>query len=161
RLYLPWANSLDTIDGGYVGRRVADGVTAGVFVGSTPDPTSWHYNPNQQFGGSFVNLEGGSYDELHYTSTTGIAISMLKWKLDRPFLFLENGLSYKRTISVYHSFIVDAPQGVSTDGITPGAGVSRSYLTVHYQHERIAFDFYHNYFRDVPTAATLLVGTGL
>ena len=162
RLYLPWANSLDTIDGGYIGRRVADGVTTGVFLGSTPDPTSWHYNPNQQFGGSFVNFEGGSYDDLHYTSTAGVALSMLKWKLDRPFLFLENGLSYKRTVSVYHSFIVDAPQGVSTNGITPGAGVSRSYLTVHYQpHERIAFDFYHNYFRDVPTAATQLVGTGL
>ena len=45
RLYLPWAVSLDTIDGGYVGRKVAQGVTGGVFFGSTPDQTSWHYRP--------------------------------------------------------------------------------------------------------------------
>jgi AMIN domain len=162
RLYLPWANSLDTIDGGYVGRRVVTGVTAGVFAGSTPDPTSWHYNPNQRIAGSCVNFEGGSSDSFHYTSTTGIAVSTLKWRLDRPFVFLENGVSFKNSISVYHSLIADAPQGLTTNGITPGAGVSRSYLTVHVQpYRRISFDFYHNYFRDVPTAATALIGTGL
>jgi len=33
---------------------------------------------------------------------------------------------------------------------------------VHYQpHPRISFDVYHNYFRDVPTASTALIGTGL
>ena len=39
RLYLPWAVSLDTIDGGYVGRKLAKGIIAGVFFGSTPDPS--------------------------------------------------------------------------------------------------------------------------
>jgi hypothetical protein len=162
RLYVPWAVSLDTIDGGYVGRKVAKGVIAGVFLGSTPDPTSWHYRPDQQITGSFVNFEGGSYDDFHYTSTTGIALSMLKWQLDRPYLFLENGISYGKLISVYHSLIVDSPQGVTTDGIKPGTGVSRSYLTLRIQpHQRISFDISHNYFRDVPTAATALIGTGL
>ncbi len=162
RLYLPWAVSLDTIDGGYVGRRVARGVIAGVFFGSTPDPTSWHYSPDQQISGSFVNFEGGSYDDFHYTSTAGVALSMLKWQLDRPYLFLENGLSYQKFISVYHSFIVDSPQGISTDGIKPGAGISRSYLSLRIQPKQwISFDVSHNYFRDVPTAATALIGTGL
>ena len=162
RLYLPWAVSLDTIDGGYVGRKIASGVTAGVFFGSTPDPTSWHYRPDQQIGGSFVNFEGGSYNDLHYTSTTGVALSTVKWQLDRPYLFLENGLSFSKYISVYHSFIVDSPQGVSTDGIKPGTGISRSYLTLRIQpKEWISFDVFHNYFRDVPTAATALIGTGL
>jgi len=162
RLYLPWANSLDTIDGGYFGRRVASGVTVGAFAGSTPDPTSWHYNPDRQIGGTFVNFEGGSYDSFRYTSTAGIALSGLKFNLDKPFVFFENGLYYKNTVSVYHSLIADAPQGLSTNGITPGPGISRSYLTVHYQpYRRVSFDFYHNYFRDVPTAATQLVGTGL
>jgi hypothetical protein len=162
RLYLPWAVSLDTIDGGYVGRKVGNGVTAGVFFGSTPDQTSWHYRPDQQIGGSFVNFEGGNYDDFHYTSTTGIALSFLKWQLDRPYLFLENALSYMKYISVYHSFIVDSPQGVSTDGINPGTGISRSYLTVLVQPEKwISFEIFHNYFRDVPTAATALIGTGL
>jgi hypothetical protein len=162
RLYLPWAPSLDTIDGGYIGRRVASHVIAGVFGGSTPDPTSWHYSPDRQITGSFVNFEGGDYEAFHYTSTAGVALSMLKWALDRPYVFFEDGLSYKRFISVYHSLIVDSPQGVSTDGIKPGTGISRSYLTFHIQPERwISFDVYHNYFRDVPTAATQLIGTGL
>jgi hypothetical protein len=162
RLYLPWANSLDTIDGGYFGRRVASGVTVGAFAGSTPDPTSWHYNPDRQIGGTFVNFEGGSYDSFRYTSTAGIALSGLKFDIDKPFVFFENGLYYKNTVSVYHSLIADAPQGLTTNGITPGPGISRSYLTVHYQpYRRVSFDFYHNYFRDVPTAATQLVGTGL
>jgi len=162
RLYLPWANSLDTIDGGYFGRRVASGITVGAFAGSTPDPTSWHYNPDRQIGGTFINFEGGSYDSFRYTSTSGIALSGLKMDLDKPFIFFENGLYYKNKVSVYHSLIADAPQGLSTNGITPGPGISRSYLTVHYQpYKRVSFDFYHNYFRDVPTAATQLVGTGL
>lgn len=162
RLYLPWAVSLDTIDGGYVGRKVAKGLLAGVFLGSTPDPTSWHYRPDQQISGSFVNFEGGSYDDFHYTSTTGIALRMLKWQLDRPYLFLENAVSYMKYISIYHSLIVDSPQGITTDGITPGTGVSRSYLTLRIQpRPRISFDISHNYFRDVPTAATALIGTGL
>jgi hypothetical protein len=162
RLYLPWAASIDTIDGGYVGRRVANGVTAGVFGGSTPDPTSWHYKPNQQIAGSFVNFEGGDYDDFHYSSTTGVALSLLKWQLDRPYVFFENGVSFKKYFYVSHSLIVDSPQGITTGGITPGTGVSRSYLAFHIQpHPRISFDIYHNYFRDVPTAATALIGTGL
>lgn len=162
RLYVPWANSLDTIDGGYVGRRVGGRVIVGAFAGSTPDPTSWHYNPDQKIAGSFVNFSGGDSQSWRYTSTTGVALNTLKWKLDHPFVFAENGVSYKNTFSVYHSLIADAPQGTTTDGITPGAGISRSYLTVHYQpHRRISFDVYHNYFRDVPTASTALIGTGL
>jgi hypothetical protein len=162
RLYVPWAVSLDTIDGGYVGRKLAKGIIAGVFLGSTPDPTSWHYRPDQQITGSFVNFEGGSYDHFHYTSTIGIALSMLKWQLDRPYLFLENGISYTKYISVYHSLIADSPQGITTDGVKPGTGISRSYLTLRIQpHQCISFDISHNYFRDVPTAATALIGTGL
>ena len=162
RLYLPWAVSLDTIDGGYVGQKVTSGVTTGVFFGSTPDPTSWNYRPNQQIGGSFVNFEGGSYDDLHYSSTAGFALSTLKWQLDRPYAFFENELSWGKVFSVYHSLIVDWPQGLSTDGITPGGGISRSYLTVHIEPRNwISFDVFHNYFRDVPTAATALIGTGL
>jgi hypothetical protein len=162
RLYLPWATGLDTIDGGYVGRKLAHGITAGVFLGSTPDVTSWHYSPHQQIAGSFVNFEGGSYDSFHYTSTTGVGLNMLKWMIDRPFLFFENEISYKRTISVYHTMIADAPQGVTTDGVRPGNGIGRSYLTIHYQpYRRISFDLYHNYIRDIPTTPTQMISTGL
>jgi len=162
RLYLPWAVSLDTIDGGYFGRKLGSGVTAGVFMGSTPDLTSWDYQPDHQISGSFVNFAGGSYDGFHLSSTTGLALSMIDWRLDRPYLFFENEASYKNFISVFHSLIADSPRGLSTDGIRPGSGISRSYLTIHIQPSaRLSFDIYHNYFRDVPTAATRIVGTGL
>jgi len=162
RLYLPWAVSLDTIDGGYFGRKLNGHVTAGVFGGSTPDLTSWDYAPNHRIAGSFVNFSGGSFDAFHISSTSGLALSTLGWKLDRPYLFFENEASYQSRISVYHSLIVDDPLGVTTHGIRPGPGISRSYLTIHLQpSRRLYFDIYHNYFRDVPTAATALVDTGL
>ncbi len=45
RVYLPWAPSLSTIDGGYYGRKVNRLFTVGAFAGSTPDPASWSYTP--------------------------------------------------------------------------------------------------------------------
>jgi hypothetical protein len=162
RLYLPWAVSLDTIDGGYFGRKLSQHVTTGIFGGSTPDLTSWDYAPDHRIAGSFVNFTGGSYDSFHFSSTSGLALSTLGWKLDRPYLFFENEASYKNAISVYHSLIADDPRGVTTNGIRPGGGISHSYLTIHLQpSHRLYFDIYHNYFRDVPTAATTIVGTGL
>ena len=138
------------------------GTTSGVFAGSTPDLSSWHYRPNQRIGGAFVNSQGGSYDGFHYSSTAGGALTSIGWKLHRPFLFFENELSFRRTLSLYHSIIFDSPQGVSTKGPRPGAGVSHSYFTLHYQPAHaIGIDVYHNFFRDVPTAATTAVATGL
>jgi hypothetical protein len=162
RLYLPWAVSLDTIDGGYFGRKVGGNITTGIFAGSTPDVTSWDYAPDHQIAGSFVNFTLGSYDSFHLSSTSGLALSTYDWKVDRPYLFFENEASYKNKISIYHSLIADDPRGVTTDGIRPGAGISRSYLTIHLQpSHRLYFDIYHNFFRDVPTASTQFVDTGL
>ena len=161
RLYLPWASSLDTIDGGYFGRRLAPGITAGIFAGSTPDPTSWDYNPDRRIGGAFVNFQGGDFDAFHYTSTSGLGISTLKWKIDRPFVFFENTLSYKRYLSIYHSLQADSPAG-NPAVPAPGPGISRSFLTFRIQpHPRLELDFNHNYFRDVPTFDPQLIGTGL
>jgi hypothetical protein len=161
RLYLPWASSLDTIDGGYFGRKLSSGITAGIFAGSTPDPTSWNYNPDRRIGGTFVNFQGGDFDAFHYTSTTGFGISTLKWKIDRPFVFLENTFSYKRYLSIYHSLQADSPAG-NPAVPAPGPGISRSFLTFRIQpHPRLEIDFNHNYFRDVPTFDPQLIGTGL
>ena len=162
RLYLPWAVSLDTIDGGYLGRKFNHNVTAGIFGGSTPDITSWDYAPDHRIAGSFVNFTAGSYDSFRISSTSGLALSTLDWKLDRPYLFFENEASFKNAVSVYHSIIADDPLGAATNRIRSGPGISRSYLTIHLQpSQRLYFDIYHNYFRDVPTAATTIVGTGL
>ena len=168
RLYLPWAPSLDTIDGGYFGRRLRKGVTAGIFGGSSPDPASWSYAPGRRLAGSFINFEGGSFDGFRYTSTFGAAMSTVYGQFDQPLGFMETGLFYKRLISIYDSAQVDAPPG--TEGLAPtgmgtaapGVGLGRSFLTLHVQPiERLSFDINHNYFRDIPTFDLTLLGTGL
>jgi hypothetical protein len=161
RLYLPWAPSLDTIDGGYFGRRFTRGITAGIFAGSSPDPASWSYNPSQQLGGAFVNFEGGSFDTLHYTSTSGMGVSLQHWNINRPFIFFENGIFYKRYLSIYDSLQVDSPRG-NPAVAAPGPGIGRSFLTVRVQPaSRVEFDVNHTYFRDIPTFDPSLIGTGL
>jgi hypothetical protein len=161
RLYLPWAPSLDSIDGGYVGRKIRKGVTAGIFAGTSPDPTSWSYSPDRRMGGAFVNVEGGSFDHVRYTSTSGVGIGMLKWNIDRPFVFFENGIFFKRYVSIYHSLQADSPSGNAAVA-APGAGIRRSFLTVRLQPTpRVEFDLNHTYFRDIPTFDPQLIGTGL
>ncbi len=163
RLYLPWATSLDTLDGGYFGRKVAKGVTTGFFAGTTPDPSSWNYNPDRRMAGGFVNFEGGSYDNVKYTSTLGVGVSTLGWRAERQFFFLENAVFYKQYLSIYHSLQADEPH--VPNPTTPGTnspGIQRSYLTIRVQPiKRLSFDVNHNYFRDFPTFDPLLVGTGL
>lgn len=161
RLYLPWATSLDVIDGGYGGIHLGKHVTTGLFAGTSPDPTSWSYNPERRIAGNFLNVEGGSYDLLHFSSTVGLGVSTLLWQIDRPFVYLENGISYKRFLSVYQEIQADRPG--STPAVpSPGPGVSRSYVTVRLQPiQRLSLDFNHNYFREVPTYNLGLVGTGL
>lgn len=161
RLYLPWASSLDTIDGGYVGGRIRPGITMGIFAGSTPDPTSWNYSPNRQISGTFVNFTGGSFDAFHYSSTSGVGISLLSWKIDRPFVFLENSLSYRRSFSVFSAVQADSPAGNAAVA-APGAGIGSSFFSMRWSPvTHLQFDFNHTYFRDIPTFDPTLVGTGL
>ena len=161
RLFLPYATSLDTIDGGYAGYRVTKTATIGLFAGSTPDPTSWSYNPKQQIGGTFFNVQGGSFDFWRYSDTFGMGVEMLKWKINRPFVFGENSISFKRVFSIYSAVQADSP--AANAAITaPGPGLSRSFTTFRVQpFSRIEFDVNHTYFRDVPTFDATLIGTGL
>lgn len=161
RLYLPYAPSLETIDGGYFARRIGHGATVGIFGGSTPDPSSYSYNPDQEIAGAFINFDGGSYDNWKYTSTSGIGISAIKFAIDRPFVFFENGIFYKRYFSIYDSLQADSPKGNAAVA-APGPGLSRNFLTFRIQpHPRVEFDINENYFRDIPTFDPLLIGTGL
>jgi hypothetical protein len=161
RLYLPWAASLDTIDGGYFGLRLSKRTTLGIFGGSSPDPSSWNYSPDRVMGGSFVNFDGGSYDAWHYSSTSGAGISMLKWQLNRPFAFVEDTVSYGQRFGVYEAAQFDSPVG-NTQTPAPGPGLGRSFFTLRVQpHPRLELDFNHNYFRDVPTFDPALIGTTL
>lgn len=161
RLYLPWAPSLDTIDGGYFGKRLSSGTTLGIFGGSTPDPSSWDYSPDRVVSGAFVNFEGGPYSGLHYSSTAGAGISMVKWAIDRPFVFFEDSLSYRRDIAIYESAQLDSPKG-NTVTPAPGPGLGRNFFTLRVNpHPRVELDFNYNYFRDIPTFDTNLAALGL
>jgi hypothetical protein len=161
RLYLPWAPSLDTIDGGYFGKHFSKKSVIGVFGGSTPDPTSWDYTPNRIISGAFVNFEGGEYDGLHYSSTSGGGVSMVNWQIDRPFVFFEDSISYKRTFAIYESAQIDSPHGNSVTP-SPGMGIGRNFLTLRVSpHPRVELDANYNYFRDVPTFDPALIGTTL
>ncbi len=161
RLYLPWASSLQTIDGGYVARRLNRKFTASTFAGSTPDPTSWNYNPNRQLAGALLNYTSGSFESLRFSTTGGLALSQVHWKPERRFAFFENSLFYKQYLSIYHDLEADEfrRQPNATDN---GLRVSRSFLTLRLQPARIfSVDFSHNYFRNVPTFDPRLIGTGL
>lgn len=161
RLYLPYAPSLDTIDGGYFGKRLGRGATLGVFGGSTPDPSSWDYSPDRVLSGAFINFEGGEFNGFHYTTTFGGGVSMIKWNVDRPFTFMEDSFSYKRTFAIYESAQVDNPNG-NTVTPSPGWGLGRNFTTFRINpHPRLELDFNYNYFRDIPTFDTNLAALGL
>ncbi len=161
RLYLPWAPSLDTIDGGYFGKRLGNGATLGVFGGSTPDPSSWDYSPNRVIAGSFINFEGGEYNGFHYSATSGAGVSMLNWAVNDPFLFIEDSISYKRTVALYESAQFDNPVGNSVTP-SPGPGLGRNFTTFRVNpFSRVEIDLNYNYFRQIPTFDPTLVGTGL
>lgn len=162
RFLLPWAPSLSTIDGAYGARRLNKEFTAGVFAGSTPNPTAWNYDPNRQLLGTFVAYEHGSYDSTRYASTAGAAITRSHWKPERQFLFFENTISQGTIFSIYHDLEVDrVAKPLTSDGRNP-VRLARSFLTVRLQLLKpLSLDFSHNYFRDVPTFDTRLLGTGL
>ena len=176
RMYLPWATSLETLDGGYFGGRLGHGTTLGLFGGSTPDPTSWNYNPSRHLGGAFFNAEGGSYDGFHYSSTSGggedfeniqystttpTGTTTANYDDKRPFTFVENSISYKRDFSIFEALQVDRPSGNPTTP-SPGTGLSRSFATLRIQpFSRLEFSANHTYFRDIPTFDPQLIGTGL
>jgi len=176
RMYLPWATSLETLDGGYFGARLSHRTILGVFGGSTPDPTSWNYNPSQHLGGAFFNAEGGSYEGFHYSSTSGFGEDFAKvqystttptgtttgsYDSKRPFTFFENSISHNRDFSIFQALQVDQPSA-NPATLSPGTGISRSFVTVRVQPiSRLEFSANHTYFRDIPTFDPQLIGTGL
>jgi len=163
RLYLPWAASLSTIDGGYFGRKISRRFTTGAFAGSTPDPTSWSYAPNQHIAGTFVNFETGTFDTTRFFSTAGIALTTEYWRVARQFVFFENNYSWRHWLTFYNSAQIDAARTspLPNGGSNP-TGFSQSYTSLHFQPlSWLAFGVNHNYFRNLPTFDPRLIGTGL
>jgi hypothetical protein len=163
RLFVPWAPSLSTIDGGYFGRKITSKATFAFFGGSTPDPSSWSYNPDQHIAGALVNVEYGSFDHFRMFSTAGVALTSIQFKVARQFAFFENTWSWKRYISFYNSLQADeARTSPLVNGGSNPTGISQSYSTLHFQPIKLfGFGVNHNYFRTLPTFDPRLLGTGL
>jgi hypothetical protein len=160
RMYIPWASSLSTIDGFYLGRRRGR-MTMGAFGGSTPDPTSWNYDRHRQLAGVFTNFEGGTFENFRYSSTAGVALSRIQWHPDRQFGFFENNLFFKRYVSLYSDIECDL-RLASQNGGSQKVELSRSYFTLRLQPHRIlSLDFSEDYFRNIPTFDVRLISTGL
>ena len=163
RLFLPWAPSLSTIDGGYLGRKIARIATVGFFAGSTPDPSSWSYNADQHIAGTFLNFESGDFEHTRYYGTAGIAVTSIQWKVARQFAFFENNFSWRHYVSFYNSLQADeARTSPLPNGGSNPTGLSQSYSSLHFQpFHRVGFGINHNYFRTLPTYDPRLLGTGL
>lgn len=161
RLFLPYAPSLSTIDGGYFGYKFSQHTTAGVFGGSTPDPTSWSYNPNQRIAGTFVNYEAGDFDHVKFTSTAGLAMTTIAWHAARQFAFFENTFSMGRKFSFYNSLQADNGR-TALQGATYGTGITQSFSSLRFSPiTLLTFDLNHNYLRNLPTFDPALISTGL
>jgi hypothetical protein len=161
RMYLPYASSLETIDGIYLGRKTSARTVVAMFAGSSPNPTAWNYDPNLRVGGGFFNIHGGAFDGFHYSSTVGAGVDLLKWSVNRPFLFTENEFSYKRYFSLYQAMQIDNPTP-NPGQPTVGWGLGESLISARFQvHPRVTLDLTDTYFRSVPTYDAVLVGTGL
>ena len=163
RLFVPWAPSLSTIDGGYFGRKLTRKLTVGFFGGSTPDPSSWSYNPNQHIAGTLLNVEYGSFDHFRLYSTVGVALTSISWKVARQFAFFENTWSWKQYVSFYNSLQADAARtSPLVNGGSNPTQVSQSFSTLHFQPVKLfGFGVNHNYFKTLPTFDPRLLGTGL
>jgi hypothetical protein len=166
RLYLPYAPSLSAIDGAYFGYKIRPSLTLGVFGGSTPDPTSWSYAPNQRIAGVFVNYAHGDFDHLRLNDTFGLASTSIDWHIAREFAFAENTISFGHKFSIYNSLQIDA--GRTAPGLTPltpqtyTTGLTQSFSSIHFQPiHLLTFSLNDNYLRNLPTFDPVLIAAGL
>lgn len=161
RLYVPYATSLSTIDGGYFGEHIRPELTVGVFGGSTPDPTSWSYAPNQHIAGTFINYQKGDFDHVRFSDTFGLAMTSIFWRVAREFAFAENTITVGRAFTFYNSLQVDKAR-TALGGASYSTGLTQSFSTVRFQPIRLlTFDVNHNYLRNLPTFDPALISTGL
>jgi hypothetical protein len=163
RLSVPGAPSLSTIDGGYAGRKITHRLTMGVFGGSTPDPSSWDYNPSQRIAGIFTNLEAGDFSGLHFGGAEGVALTTVDWHVARQFAFFENTLSWKRYLWLYNSTQVDAARTSPVPGAgSNNTGISFTSSSLRFQPlDRLNVGVNHSYLNSLPTFDPNLLGTSL
>jgi hypothetical protein len=132
-----------------------------VFGGSTPDPTSWSYAPNQRIAGAFVNYAYGDFDHLRLNDTFGLASTSIGWHIAREFAFAENTISFGRTVSIYNSLQFDKGR-TALNNVAYNTGLTQSFSSIRYQPiHLLTFDLNDNYLRNLPTFDPVLISTGL
>ncbi len=157
RLMVPWASSLNTLDGGYFAVRLGKNFRTGAFAGSTPDPTAWSYDPARKLGGAFANIDVGSFERVRYTLTGGVAVTRLNWKPERQFLFVENGMLIGRKITIHQNIEADY-RSLDRFASDKTMALTRSFSTIRIQPvSRLSLDLSHNYFRVLPTPDERLI----
>jgi len=111
---------------------------------------------------TFNHASTGFSLTVFHLSKAGIALTRSHWHPERQFVFFENTVQLGTKISIYHDLEADKlAAGLTSTGST-APRLARSFLTLRFQvNKALSFDFSHNYFRDVPTFDTRLLGTGL
>jgi len=162
-LSVPGAPSLPTVDGGYFGVKLNPHVTMGVFGGTTPDPSSWDYNPDGRIAGTFTNLDYGDFEGLHFSGAEGLAATTYLWRIAREFVFFENTLSWKRYLWFYNSTQVDAARTSPVPGAGSNpTGISFTSSSIRIQPlDRLNLGINHSYSSSLPTFDPNLLGTTL
>ena len=160
RLYLPWASSLETIDGGYVAHKLSAKTLLGAFGGSTPDPAAWDYNPQRKIFGGFFNAHGGSFERFHYSTTAGAGVNLLDWKSTVPFCLRRMSFRSNGTSPCFIPCRSTVPRPIPARLRSAGRPGQNLFTLRVQPYRRISLDLTDNY-RDVPTYSSILVGTGL
>lgn len=130
RMTSRYVGGLGAFDGGHFFYRTGN-VTTGVMAGARVDDLSYTLNDNDNKGAVFINYQYGSVSSNHYDGTLAYGQQLVKGKLDREFLYLQNFFSLGTELSLYESTEIelnDINNGVRTKAFK----LSNTFLSVNY-----------------------------
>ncbi|MEW5798935.1 MAG: hypothetical protein AB1728_07990 [Bacteroidota bacterium] len=130
RMTSRYVGGLGTFDGGQLFYRTGT-VTSGVIVGAKVDNLSYDLNSSDNKGALFVNYQYNSDFITHYDGTFAYGQQLIKGKLDREFVYLQNFMSLGSDLSIYESTeleLNDITNGVRKRSLT----LSNTYLSINY-----------------------------
>ncbi|MDD8017475.1 MAG: hypothetical protein PHP42_03805 [Bacteroidota bacterium] len=130
RMTSAYVGGMGTFDGGHVYYRYKN-VTTGLLLGSKVQDRTTGVDANSKNGALFVNVRQGS-DFLHqYDGTLAYARQLVKDKLEREFLYLQNHFMMGSEFSIYESTEIelnDINNGVKEKAFK----LSNTYLSLNY-----------------------------
>lgn len=130
RMTSRYVGGLGTFDGGQFFYRTGT-VTTGVMAGAKVDDLSFEVNSDDNKGALFVNYQHNSDFIKHYDGTFAYGQQLVKGKLDREFVYLQNFMSLGSDLSIYESTeleLNDITNGVRKRSLT----LSNTFLSINY-----------------------------